>query len=136
MQGEAGFWQNNWRADVLSRALESARRLGFVYVASGGIVGFVCGHDLGFRGYLSELIVAKIWKGKGTGKRLVVHLESALAARGCGVLIADVRKNASGFYQSMDWTSPDVVLLRKRIEDRDSQASPARDVATRAARED
>jgi ribosomal protein S18 acetylase RimI-like enzyme len=62
----------------------------FVYVVEKEIVGFVCGHDLDFRGYLSELIVAKTCKGKGIGKQLVGHLESALVARGCRVLIADV----------------------------------------------
>ena len=30
MKGEPGFWQDNWRADVLNRAMVSARGLAFV----------------------------------------------------------------------------------------------------------
>ena len=115
MKGEPGFWQDNWRADVLNRAMVSARGLAFVYVADGAIVGFICGHDLGFRGYLSELIVAKARKGEGIGRQLVAHLEAELAAHGCKLLIADVWKDARGFYESLGWTPPDVILLRKRL---------------------
>lgn len=115
MRAEPGFWQTGWRADVLHRALESAEGLAFVYVAGEEIAGFVCGHDLGFRGYLSELIVAKARRGEGIGQHLVSHLESALAARGCSVLIADVWKDARGFYESLGWSPPDAILLRKQL---------------------
>jgi ribosomal protein S18 acetylase RimI-like enzyme len=79
------------------------------------IVGFICGHDLGFRAYLSELVVANTHRDQGIGKRLVAHLESELASRGCAVLISDVWKDARGFYESMGWSPPDVILLRKKL---------------------
>jgi GNAT superfamily N-acetyltransferase len=136
MKGEPGFWQENWRADTLERALEAAAGLAFVYAAGEDIIGFVCGHDLGFRAYLSELVVAKAHKGKGVGRHLVVHLESALAVRGCSVLIVDAWKDARGFFESLGWTPPDVILLRKNLENKRSQQNPACDFATCAAPED
>ena len=54
MKGEPGFWQENWRADTLERALEAAAGLAFVYAAGEDIIGFVCGHDLGFRALCCE----------------------------------------------------------------------------------
>ena len=128
MNGEPGFWQETWREDVLNYSIESAQGLAFVYVADKEIVGFICGHDLGFRAYLSELIVAKKYKGQGIGKRLVKQLESALVARGCKVLVADVWKDARGFYESLGWTSPNVILLRKQLKCTDSQLGLARDI--------
>ena len=129
MAGEPGFWQDNWRGDVLKRALKSAQGLAFVYVEADDILGFACGHDLGFRGYLSELIVAKTSKGKGIGKQLIAHLESALENRGCEILIADVWKDASGFYESMGWLPPDVILLRKKLKTTDSQQTASCNLA-------
>ena len=82
------------------------------------LLGFVCGHDLGFRAYLSELVVAAPGRGRGAGKQLVARLEAELAARGCGTLVADVWKDARGFYESLGWSPPDVVLLRKKIDPR------------------
>jgi GNAT superfamily N-acetyltransferase len=76
-------------------------------------IGFVCGHDLGFRAYLSELVVVKTRRGQGIGRQLVAHLESELASRGCAILISDVWKDVRGFYESMGWSPPDAVLLRK-----------------------
>jgi hypothetical protein len=51
----------------------------------------------------------------GVGRQLDVRLESELAARGCKVLIADVWKNARGFYEALGWTPPDVILLKKNL---------------------
>jgi predicted N-acetyltransferase YhbS len=126
MKDEPSFWQEEWRSDVLERGLDAASGLAFVYVAGEDIIGFVSGHDLGFRAYLSELVVAKTHKGEGVGRQLVAHLESALVARGCTILIADVWKDARGFYESLGWSAPDVILLRKRLSGKDSQqAAPA-----------
>jgi len=136
MKGEPGFWQENWRADILERWFEAAASLAFVYVAGEDIIGFVYGHDLGFRAYLSELVVANAHKGKGVGRHLVEHLESALAVRGCSVLIVDAWKDARGFYESLGWTPPDVILLRKNLKNKRNQQNPACDLATCAATED
>ena len=126
MKAEPSFWQEDWRTDVLERGLEAAGGLAFVYVTGQDIIGFVSGHDLGFRAYLSELIVAKTHKSEGIGRQLLAHLESALVARGCAILIADVWKDARGFYERLGWTPPDVILLRKRLAGKGSQqAAPA-----------
>ncbi len=125
MKAEPGFWQDTWRADVLERGLKAASGLAFVCVEDEEIVGFVCGHDLGFRAYLSELVVAKTHRDRGIGKQLVAHLEAELTSRGCAGLIADVWKTARGFYESMGWSSPDVVLLRKKLINNGSQQPPA-----------
>ena len=124
MKAEPGFWQDAWRADVLERGLKAASGLAFVLVENDEIVGFICGHDLGFRAYLSELVAVKACRDRGIGKQLVAHLESELALRGCAVLIADVWKDARGFYESMGWSAPDVILLRKKVGTKGSQHPP------------
>jgi GNAT superfamily N-acetyltransferase len=70
----------------------------------------------GFRSYLSELVIAGTRRNQGFGKQLVAHLESELASRGCAILISDVWKDARGFYESMGWSQPDAILLRKKLE--------------------
>ena len=79
------------------------------------MLGFVCAHDLGFRAYLSELIVAPNARHKGIGHRLVEHIENTLRTRGCPVLISDVWRSAEGFYRPLGWSEPDVTLLCKRL---------------------
>lgn len=133
MKAEPGFWQDTWRADVLERGLKAADGLAFVCVEDQEIVGFICGHDLGFRAYLSELVVAKTYRDQGIGKQLVTHLESQLASCGCAGLISDVWKDARGFYEAMGWSSPDVVLLRKKLINNGSQQASRGDVTNRAA---
>ena len=115
MKAEPGFWQDRWPADALEHGLKAAAGLAFVCVENQEIIGFVCGHDLGFRAYLSELVVARANRDQGIGRQLVAHLEAELASRGCAVLISDVWKDARGFYESMGWSAPDTVLLRKGL---------------------
>jgi ribosomal protein S18 acetylase RimI-like enzyme len=73
------------------------------------MIGFVCVHDLGFRAYLSELIVAREARGHGIGRSLVEHAQAELIRRGRRILVADVWHNAEGFYRSLGWEPPDVV---------------------------
>jgi ribosomal protein S18 acetylase RimI-like enzyme len=117
MQSVPGFWHNEWRQDVLERSLAAAGDLAFVYEEAGEIVGFVCAHDVGFLGYLSALVVSDKARGQGVGQQLVLRVEQVLATRGCAVVIADVWKDAVGFYQRLGWSPPDVVLMRKRLLD-------------------
>ena len=117
MRSEPGFWQDTWRDDVIERGLASAGSLAFVWEEAGQILGFVCAHDVGFRAYLSELIVAGSARAQGVGRELVRRAQQELRARGCAVLISDVWKGAAGFYESLGWSAPDVVLLRKRLAD-------------------
>lgn len=117
MQSVPGFWQKSWRHDVLERGIRSADGLAFVWEEGGQIAGFVCAHDVGFRGYLSELVVAEEMRGRSVGKQLLRRVEQELIDRGCAVLIADVWKDAEGFYRALGWRPPDVILLVKRLSE-------------------
>ena len=116
MQSEPGFWQEWWGDDVLERTLTAPSTLAFVWEEGRQIIGFVCAHDLGFRGYLSELIVAQPERSRGIARQLVRKIEHALGARGCAILIADVWHDAAGFYRSLGWSEPDVQLLRRKLD--------------------
>ncbi len=115
MQSEPGFWSDAWRSDALERGITSSSGLSFVWDETSQILGFVCAHDLGFRGYLSELVVAPGSRSRGIGEALVRHVERILGERGCTVLISDVWKDAVSFYRLLGWSEPDVVLLRKQL---------------------
>ncbi|PKN23786.1 MAG: hypothetical protein CVU64_23680 [Deltaproteobacteria bacterium HGW-Deltaproteobacteria-21] len=69
--------------------------------------------DLGFRVYLSELIVRKSERGRGFARKLVERIHQELTTRGCAVLIPDVWREAEGFFKSLGWSEPDVKLLRR-----------------------
>lgn len=116
IQSIPGLWDDEWRESVLEQALRSSSGLALVAEQDGEIVGFVCAHDVGFRGYLSELAVGESARHRGVGTELVRAVESALAGRGCTVLISDVWRDAEGFYRRLGWSEPDVVLLRKRLK--------------------
>ena len=115
MQSIPGFWDEAWRPDVLERGIAAADGLAFVYEERAGIVGFVCAHDLGFRAYLSELVVAGSAQSQGIGTQLVQRVEAELVARGCAVLIADVWRDAEHFYRALGWEPPPVILLRRKL---------------------
>ena len=67
MEAEPGFWQPHWSDATLARAIEAAGDLALVWEKGAGIAGFACAHDLGFRAYLSELIVAPGARGRRIG---------------------------------------------------------------------
>ena len=100
MNSVQGFWQNSWRSDVLESGLRSSDGLAFVYTEDNRIVGFVCAHDLGFRGYLSGLVVAETHGRRGIGKKLVNEVEKELAERGCEILVAMYGKMRKDFMSS------------------------------------
>ena len=56
----------------------------------GEILGYPCGHDLGFRAYLSDLIVAKSARNRGIGRqrRAVMNSRWSPAYHGLGGSIA------------------------------------------------
>jgi GNAT superfamily N-acetyltransferase len=115
MKSVPGFWDKIWRADVLERVLASAETIALVHHDGAVLVGFACAHDVGFRAYLSALVVSPASQGRGVGTHLLAELERRLAARGCAVAIADVWRDAEDFYRSQGWAPPAVVLLRKRL---------------------
>ncbi len=116
MEAEPGFWQRDWSEATLAKGIETAGDLALVWEEETSIAGFVCAHDLGFRAYLSELIVARGARGRGIGKSLVERIQAELAQRGRRILIADVWHNAEPFYRSLGWEPPDVVLLRRKLD--------------------
>ena len=116
MRSVPGFWDESWRPDVLERVLHSPETIALVHDEDNVIDGFICGHDVGFRAYLSELVVLPGSQGGGVGSRLVSELERRLADRGLRVLIADVWRDAEPFYRKCGWSPPAVVLLRKRLD--------------------
>jgi ribosomal protein S18 acetylase RimI-like enzyme len=115
MQSVPNLWQDWWRSDVLERALESSGGLAFVWEEGDLIRGFVCAHDLAFRGYLSQLVVADDARGQGIGKQLVRRVQNELVERGCTVLIADVWKEHESFFRGLGWQPPQTTLLRRRL---------------------
>ena len=116
MEAEPGFWQSDWSEETLAKGIDTAGDLALVWEEEASIVGFVCAHDLGFRAYLSELIVARGARGRGIGKGLVERIQAVLARRGRSILIADVWHDAEPFYRSLGWEPPDVVLLRRKLD--------------------
>ena len=110
-----GFWDESWRPDVLKRVLTSPDAIALVHEDGEVVDGFVCAHDVGFRAYLSELVVAPAIQGRGIGALLLAEIERRMSERGCAVMIADVWVDAERFYRSRGWTPPSVTLLRKRL---------------------
>ena len=115
MKSVKGFWDESWRKDVIETGIKSSNGLSFVYEEKGEILGFICAHDLGFRGYLSELIVSPKVQKRGIGKKLLHKVEKEFKRRGCKIIISDIWKNSVSFYEKLGWSKPDVILLRKRL---------------------
>ncbi len=113
MKSEPGFWGESWRENVLELGIDAANGLAFVQEDNGKIVGFACAHDLGYRAYLSELIISWKYRNKGIGKSLITRIENELSERGCKILISDVWKDSTEFYRSLGWSEPDAMLMRK-----------------------
>ena len=100
-------------------AIQSANGLAFVWESDSQILGFICAHDLGFRAYLSELVVDTSIQHQGIGRRLLRAVEESLRSRSQRVLIADVWHDAEPFYKSLGWQPPDAVLLGRRLQPSD-----------------
>ncbi len=119
MESEPEFWQDHWSDATIADAIEAAGDLALVWDDTARIVGFACAHDLGFRGYLSELIVHPEVRRRGIGRSLVERIQAELARRGRRVPIVDAWSDAEPFYRSLGWTPPDVVLLRRALGEAD-----------------
>jgi GNAT superfamily N-acetyltransferase len=118
MQTVPGFWQPWWSEMTIDTAIKSAQGLAFVWEVNSEVLGFVCAHDLGFRAYLSELVVDNRARHQGVATKLIGAVEQVLIGRGQQVLIADAWRDAVPFYKSLGWEPPDVTLLRQRLKTR------------------
>ena len=116
MQMEPELWQPWWTEETIVEAIRSADGLAFVWEQEAEILGFVCAHDLGFRAYVSELVVDIRIRRRGIGTRLVQAVEEGLRSRGQQILIADVWRDSQAFYTSLGWLPPEAILLRQRLE--------------------
>jgi GNAT superfamily N-acetyltransferase len=116
MQSVPGFWQTHWSDRTIERAIDSANGLAFVWETNFHILGFVCAHDVGFRGYLSELVVARESRKQGIGRALLQKVEQTLGDRNHEILIADVWHDALPFYRTLGWEKPEALLLRHKLK--------------------
>ena len=91
MESEPGFWHDDWRKDVLERAINSVDCLAFLWEENEQVIAFASAHDVGFLAYLSTLIVARSARNKGIGRKLTKHIENELISRGCNVIISEIR---------------------------------------------
>lgn len=111
-----GIWQPEWRSDCVHHAIRAADGLVFVALDHDEVIGFICGHDLGFRAYLSEFAVVEAQRHSGVGTALLQFFESALVQRGCGLVVADVYPPAEPFYRTRGWAAPAALLLSHRLQ--------------------
>lgn len=123
MQTVPGLWQPSWSDATIAATIHSGNGLAFVWEQASRILGFACAHDLGFRAYLSELVVDASVRRQGIGTRLVQAIEEVLRRRGQEIVIADVWRDAEHFYRSLGWLPPDAVLLRQRLAVEDGGGS-------------
>jgi GNAT superfamily N-acetyltransferase len=129
MERVPGFWQPWWSDQTTEEAIRAANGLALVWEVGSQILGFVCAHDLGFRAYLSELVVDPSVRQQGIGRRLLIAIEDLLRRREQRTVIADVWRDAASFYTNLHWSAPDSILLRHRLEPQDCVA---RDVTPNA----
>jgi ribosomal protein S18 acetylase RimI-like enzyme len=64
---------------VLQRALGSSDTVALVHLKGEHVDGLACAHDVGFRAYLSELIVSPSTQGAGIGGQLLSEIERRVA---------------------------------------------------------
>src|SRR5262249_43114991 len=115
MKSVAGFWDEGWRPDVLQRALAPSESIALVHEEDDTIDGFVCGHDVGFRAYLSELVVSRHTRGGGAGWQLTRDPAPPRPAPGSGAPPGGVWRAAAPSSRSPGGPPPAVVLLRKHL---------------------
>ena len=80
------------------------RRKLFVARCQGRVVGFGILHVTGTTGYLEELHVAKQYRGRGIGTRLLEFFESEAARRGARILILEAHEGAIEFFRARGYT--------------------------------
>lgn len=81
----------------------------------GTLVGVAAGRYSGGVGHLSELMIARRWRGAGTGARLLVAFEERCGAAGCHKLSVQTERQgrAIRFYQRHGW-DVEAILIRDK----------------------
>jgi predicted N-acetyltransferase YhbS len=125
LKATTGVWQTWWRETAVAKALQSADTMALVALREDRIVGFACFHDVGFRAYLSEMVVRKSEQGSGIGSKLLREAETMLASKGCQLIVADVYPPAEGFYIKNGWAKPKAILMSKVTKKKFGEPPPA-----------
>jgi ribosomal protein S18 acetylase RimI-like enzyme len=90
----------------IEKKLQRDPDLFLVAERSGQIIGTVIGGYDGRRGMIYHLAVARDFRGRGIGSRLMAEVESRLKARGClkcYLLVMAENVDAGRFYESIGW---------------------------------
>ena len=100
--------------------LDRNRRMSFIALSDGKVVGAVlAGHD-GRRGYIHHLAVAANCRRQGLARQLVDHCLAALADAGirkCHIFIFNGNADGIAFWKAAGWTSrSDIRVISKTIQ--------------------
>ena len=101
-----GLGESDSRA-AIGRYLSRNRGLSLVATSGGRVVAAVlCGHD-GRRGYLHHLAVARKWRRRGIGRRLVAACLEKLRSEDipkCNLFLFASNVKGQAFWRSLGWT--------------------------------
>lgn len=98
------FWRVNYfvgeidSVDKLKTFLEKNPKLSVVAIDGAKIVGTALGSFDGRRGYLQKLVVAKDYRGKGLGRKLVDEIIKRLRSAGATYIPIAVEESLVPFY--------------------------------------
>jgi ribosomal protein S18 acetylase RimI-like enzyme len=119
---DAGAGIQLHRSDEPSEIRKKLQRdpdLFLVAETDGRIVGAVLGGFDGRRGMVYHLAVARRFRRKGIGARLMDALEGRLRAKGClkyYLLVTPDNREAIALYQGLGWEIMDLLVMGKVIE--------------------
>ena len=102
----------------IHRKLRVQRDLFRVGTLGGRLVATVMAGYEGHRGWINYLAVAREYRGRGFGRRLMDEAEARLLAIGCPKINLQIRRSnteAIGFYRSLEFTEDDSISMGKRL---------------------
>ncbi len=100
----------------------------YIAIEDDKVVGLVCGYLASYdkwdrydytcpkKGVISELIVSKLARGGGVGKKLMTTIESYFKSLNCEYVILDVfapNVNGNAFYDSLDYKDVLITKIKK-----------------------
>ncbi len=102
----------------IARKLAVQPELFFVGEDENEIVASVMAGYEGHRGWVNYLAVAPAFRGRGYGRALMQHVETALERRGCpklSLLVRGSNPDAIAFYHRLGYVQDESVSLGKRL---------------------